>query len=100
MLISGVNNDDKVQEILPLVSFILEDEFLEKEIVGIEKLDADEYQFSVRSGDYKINFGKITEMDIKFKKLKAFYNKTFLDNTIKNYKTINVKYHNQVVCTK
>ena len=100
MLISGVKSDKEIKEILPLVSFILDDDFLEKEVVGIQKLDTDEYQFSVRSGDYKIDFGKLTEMDIKFKKLKAFYNKTFLDKTIENYKTINVKYHNQVVCTK
>ena len=54
----------------------------------------------MRSGNYKIDFGKLTKMDVKFKKLKAFYNKTFLDKTIESYKTINVKYHNQVVCTK
>ena len=100
MLISGVKNDEDIKEILPLVGFILQDSFLQKEVVGIQKFDNDEYQFSVRSGDYKINFGKLSKMDIKFKKLKAFYNKTFKDKTIQNYKKINVKYHNQVVCTK
>ena len=100
LLISGIKNKEDIQEILPLVSFILADNFLQKEIVGIDKSDVDEYQFSVRSGNYKIDFGKLSEMDIKFKKLKAFYNKTFEDKTIQNYKAINVKYHNQVVCTK
>ena len=76
------------------------DEFLHKEIVGIEKSDVHEYKFSVRSGDYKINFGKLSEMETKFKKLKAFYSKTFKDKTIKNYNLINLKYHNQVVCIK
>ena len=100
MLILGIEKDEDIKEILPLVSFILNDDFLQKEVVGIEKFDDGEYQLSVRSGDYKIDFGKLSEMDIKFKKLKAFYNKTFLDKTIQNYKNINVKYHNQVVCTK
>ena len=100
MLVSGVENAEAVKEILPLISLILEDDFLQKEIVGIEKSDVNEYQFSVRSGNYKIAFGKLSEVDIKFKKLKAFYNKTFEDKTIKNYNTINLKYHNQVVCTK
>ncbi|UAM96890.1 cell division protein FtsQ [Polaribacter litorisediminis] len=100
LLISGINNDQDITAVLPLVSFILADNFLQKEIVGIEKFDDGEYQFSARSGDYKIDFGNLSEMDIKFKKLKAFYNKTFEDKTIENYKTINVKYHNQVVCTK
>lgn len=100
MLVSGIESDENLEEIIPLIKFILKDEFLKKEIVGIEKFKNDEYQFSVRSGDYKIDFGKLTKVDIKFKKIKAFYNKAFEDNSIKNYKTINVKYHNQVVCTK
>ena len=100
LLISGVKNEEDIKVILPLVSLILEDNFLQKEIVGIAKSDADEYQLAVRSGNYKINLGKLSKVDTKFKKLKAFYNKTFEDKTIKNYKIINLKYHNQVVCTK
>ncbi|WP_165732500.1 cell division protein FtsQ/DivIB [Polaribacter sp. 20A6] len=100
MLVSGVKEDEEVKELLPLISFILEDDFLHKEVVGIEKFADGEYQFSVRSGNYKIDFGKLSEIDVKFKKLKAFYNKTFEDKTIEEYKTINLKYHNQVVCAK
>ena len=100
LLVSGIENEAEIKVVLELVSLILEDNFLQKEIVGIEKSDVDEYQFTVRSGNYKIDFGKLIDVDIKFKKLKAFYNKTFKDKTIKNYKTINLKYHNQVVCTK
>lgn len=100
LLVSGIFNDENLEEILPLIHTILSDNFLQKEVVGISRSSAGEYQFAVRSGDYKINFGKLTEVDVKIKKLKAFYNKTFEDKTIQNYKTINVKYHNQVVCTK
>ena len=49
MLVSGVKKEEEVKEILPLISFILEDDFLRKEVVGIEKFDDGEYQFSVRS---------------------------------------------------
>ena len=100
ILISGIDEEDGVKEILPLLAVISEDDFLKKEIVGIKKSEVDEYQFTMRSGNYKIDFGKLTGLDMKFRKLKAFYNKTFLDKTINKYKTINVKYHNQVVCTK
>ncbi len=100
MLVSGIKNDNEIKEIMPLITLILADGFLQKELVGIHKSDDDEYQFSVRSGDHKIDFGKLSDVNVKFKKLKAFYNKTFLNKTIENYKTINVKYHNQVVCTK
>lgn len=99
-LVSGVNSAEDIKELTKLVALILKDNFLKKEVVGIKKTLKNEYIFNVRSGDYKIKFGKFTKAQIKFKKLKAFYNKALLDKTIQNYKTINIKYHNQVVCTK
>ncbi len=100
LLVSGVENAEDIQVILPLISTVLKDSFLQKEIVGIVKSADDTYEFSVRSGNYKINFGKLTEIELKFKKLKAFYNTTFKNKMIQEYKTIALKYHNQVVCTK
>ena len=100
LLVSGIKNFEEIKEIMPLLTFILEDNFLQKEIVGIQKLAANSYQLSVRSGSYKIEFGDLTNISLKFKKLKVFYNTTFKDKTIQKYNKINVKYHNQVVCTK
>lgn len=100
ILVSGAEKEHEMNELMPLIHIILEDNFLRKEIVSIEKFDDGEVQFAVRSGEYKIDFGNLTEIDTKFKKLKVFYNNTFSDKTIQNYKIINVKYHNQVVCTK
>jgi cell division protein FtsQ len=100
LLVSGIENETDVQGVLPLIGSILEDDFLKKEIVGIVKSADDNYIFSVRSGNYKIDFGKLTDVTLKFRKLKAFYNTTFDNKTIQEYKTIALKYHNQVVCTK
>jgi len=99
-LVTGVKNKEDVKAVLSLMKYILADSFLQKEIVGIHKYQNEEYQFTVRSGNYRIEFGKLENENIKFKKLKAFYTKTFVDKTIQNYKTITLKYHNQVVCTK
>ena len=100
LLVQGVENSVDIKMILPLISYILEDDFLHKEIVGIVKSDVDEYEFSVRSGNYKIDFGKLKDLEVKFNKLKAFYNTTYKNKTIQEYKTITVKYHNQVVGAK
>ena len=100
LLISGVKKDEEIKEILPFIKVILKDDFFKKEIVGIHKSAENEFVFSVRSGDYKIDFGNLEDIEVKFKKLKAFYNTTYKNKTIQNYKTITVKYHNQVVCTK
>ena len=72
LLVSGVRNDKNIKEILPLIDVILNDNFLQKEVVGVQKYDNNEFEFSVRSGNYKIDFGELDNIDVKFKKLKAF----------------------------
>jgi len=99
-LVLGVESSKDVEEVTQLFRLISEDDFLKKEIVAVQKNAEQEYFFDVRSGDYTINFGKYTNVGRKIKKIKAFYNKALFDKTIHKYKTINVKYHNQVVCTK
>ena len=100
ILVTGVSKTDNFATITQLVNRILADDFLKKEVVGIHKTQNEEFILSVRSGKYKIELGTIKQVDVKFKKLKAFYNKAFVDKTIEKYKTINLKFHNQVVCTK
>jgi cell division protein FtsQ len=100
ILITGKINNENLKEITDFVNVILADDFLKKEIIGIHKTQNNEFILSVRSGRYKIEFGSLEKMNIKFKKLKAFYNKASVDKTIDQYKTINLKYHNQVVCAK
>lgn len=100
ILITGAINKENLQELTKFVNVILADDFLKKEIIGIHKTQDNEFILSVRSGQYKIEFGFLEDTKVKFKKLKAFYNKAFVDKTIDQYKTINLKYHNQVVCAK
>ena len=99
-LITGINTDDDLSEVIALMQLISQDEFLQKEIIGVHKNEDNEYEFAVRSGDYKIEFGTFEKISLKFKKLKAFYNVAYKDKTIAKYKSISVKFHNQVVCTK
>jgi cell division protein FtsQ len=53
-----------------------------------------------RNYDYTIDFGKIINIDRKFKNYKAFFQKAVLDSTLNNYKKINLKFTQQVVCIK
>lgn len=98
-LITGVKQDDDLREVSLLLEKIVADDFLKKEIIGIHLNGSHECVLTVRSGDYKIEFGELNQMEQKFRKLKAFYNKTF-STDIQKYKTINIKYHNQVVGVK
>ncbi|MFV0247841.1 MAG: cell division protein FtsQ/DivIB [Tenacibaculum sp.] len=99
-LVFGVSKIDEIKEVLQLLSFIYADSFFKKEIISIERNPKGDYIFSARTGRHKIVFGRVKQAAIKFKKLKAFYSKAIASGAIKRYKTINIKYHNQIVCTK
>jgi len=100
LLISGDIKRENNKKIHLLVTTILKDEFLKKQIIGIEKMPNNEFVLRTRIGKQKIFFGKIENVNQKFKNLKAFFKKTMTDKTIDNYIAINLKYNNQVVCTK
>ena len=100
LLISGDISEADNDQIHLLVSKILSDEFLKKQIIGIEKMPDNEFVLVTRIGDQKIELGKIENLESKFKNLKSFFIKTMKDRTIDNYTSINLEYNNQVVCTK
>ncbi len=98
-LVFNVSDPKDIEKVKKLMLFVQKDDFLSKEIVGIQRKKGD-FLLEVRSGEHKVNIGDVVNLDIKFKKLKAFYNKALSDKTIEKYKIINIKYHNQVVCEK
>jgi cell division protein FtsQ len=100
LLISGNITEADNEAIHKLVTKILNDEFLKKQIIGVEKMQLNEFVLRSRIGDQKIQLGEIANLEAKFRNLKSFYSKTMLDQTIENYATINLEYNNQVVCTK
>lgn len=99
-IVSGVKSEQGLKEVEQFLEEINADDFLKNEVVGIHKTSKKEFEIYVRSGNYVIQFGKCEQLKQKFFNLKAFYSKVFLEDKMKTYKTINLKYHNQVVCTK
>ncbi len=100
LLVSGDIKEADISEIHILVTTILKDEFLKKQLISIQKMPNNEFVLNTRVGNQKIFLGKIEDLNHKFKNLKSFFNKTMTDKTIENYIAINLKYSNQVVCTK
>ena len=97
--ISEEGNDD----LIVLSRIINEDEFLKKQIIGIDRLEKGEhfeYEMKTRVGEQKILLGDLQRIEKKIAKLKVFYNRTMLDSTYANYKTINLKFNDQIVCEK
>jgi cell division protein FtsQ len=97
--ISGQEDKD----LITLSNIIMDDEFLKKQVIGIDRVNkgsSREYELKTRVGDQKIILGDLQRIDKKIAKLKVFYKRTILDSTYTNYKTINLKFNDQIVCEK
>ncbi|AMC11768.1 hypothetical protein Lupro_11025 [Lutibacter profundi] len=100
LLISGDIKKKDIPKLHFLVTTILKDEFLKKQLIGVQKISNEEFILTMRVGNQKIFLGKIQNLNQKFKNLKSFLSETMTDKTIDNYTSINLKYNGQVVCAK
>jgi len=100
MLISGDISEKDNSKICTLVSSILSDEVLKDLCISIQKNNNNEFVLNTRMGNQKIVVGNLTNLNKKLKNLKSFLNKVIGDKSINKYALINLKYNNQVVCTK
>ncbi len=88
------------KKLLPLITYINEDKFLSAQIDQIYVNAVGELSMVPRVGDQIILFGNADDFQIKFRNLKALYSEGFKDGGWSIYKSINLEYHNQIVCTK
>ena len=99
-LVLGEITDRNEMEMYDLLWFIYNDDFLKKNITGIEILPSGSLRMTNRNYNYDIEFGKTIEVERKFDNYKAFFQKAVHDTLIDKYKIINLKFTQQVVCTK
>lgn len=99
-LVFGEIDNKNEKEMYDLLWFIYNDDFLKKNITGIEILPSGSLRMTNRNYNYEIEFGKTVEIARKFDNYKAFFQKAVHDTLIDQYKVINLKFTQQVVCTK
>ena len=99
-LVSGTIEGRNRKGLYKLFKFIYDDDFLRKNIIGIEILPSGSLIMMNRNFNYQIEFGKTINIERKFNNYKAFFQKAVLDSTINKYRVINLKFTQQVVCTK
>jgi len=100
-----INNDTLKTRILlndlyTMASFILADEFWSAHVEQIYVNKNADIELVPKVGNHKIIFGSKDEMNEKFWKLKTFYKEGLNYTGWANYDTLNLKFNNQVVCTK
>ena len=99
-LVSGEINEKNKKDLNKLFRYIFDDPFLRKDIIGIQISANGSLKMNNRNFDYVIDFGRTINIEKKFNNYKAFFQKAILDSSLYNYKRINLKFTQQVVCTK
>lgn len=99
-LVSGEINVVKKEKLSEVLKMIDKDEFLKKNIIGVQVLPNGSLIMANRNYDFQIDFGLTINIDKKFRNYKAFFQKAVSDSTLNKYKRINLKFTKQVVCIK
>jgi cell division protein FtsQ len=99
LLTGEIDSADK-DRLHRLLRYINDDEFLKKNIIGVEVYASGGLRMKCRSYDLDIEFGRPINIEKKFNNYKAFLQEAVRDTLIGKYKTINLKFTQQVVCTK
>ena len=96
LLVTGDINSVNENDLYYLSDVIIKDEFLRKQITQID-ISNSELLMITQIGE-QVEFGQIKEVGEKFEKLKLYYETGNSQN--QEYKTLNLKYKNQIVCIK
>ena len=99
-LVTGVVEKENLEAVYKMALKIYEDPFLKTYITEIHQNESKEISLKMRLSEFEILVGPLENLDKKIKNLKAFYQKAKKDKALDIYKTVNLQFDNQVVCTK
>jgi cell division protein FtsQ len=87
-------------DILLLSNTLSENNFLKSQVNQIYINSKKEFELISEFDNHTIVVGDLEKLDKKFQKLEAFYTQALIEEGVGKYKTINLKFDGQVVCTK
>lgn len=89
-----------IGQLYKMAQFITNSQFWNAQIEQIYVNESLEMELVPRIGNHHIIFGDASQLDEKFDKLMIFYKKGLNKTGWNDYRVINLKFSNQVVCTK
>jgi cell division protein FtsQ len=98
--LSAYPDTSALQQVYQVAYYISRDDFLRSFIDQIYITDKKEIELVPKIGSQTIVFGNATDTAEKLENLKTFYEKVMCNINWHTYKSINLKYKNQVVCLK
>lgn len=99
-LVLGEIDEDQWESYMQFFGVLGSDDFFKKNIIGVKVLTNGELVLKNRNFRFDILFGQPKNISNKLLKYKAFFNKAVQDSTLNRYKSINLKYAQQVVCAQ
>lgn len=99
-VVTGELDGKNLEQVTDVLRLIYTDRFLSKNIIGVEVFAGGYLQMKSRSYDYLLDFGSSRNAVEKFRNYKAFLQKAPADSLMSAYKSVNLKFNRQVVCTK
>jgi len=96
--LSTINSE--LKDLYQLSTYIYNDVFLKAQIEQIYVNQDKEFELVPKVGRHLVLFGGLNDMETKFDKLKIFYDKGIRKAGWNTYKTINLKFKDQVICEK
>lgn len=97
---TGDEPGDRLAEIYRFCSYLAEHEFWGNQVVQIYVNNLGEYELIPRVGAHQILLGSMDQWERKLRNLELLYSQGLSTYGWNTYETINLKYTNQVICTK
>ena len=100
LVISGNVAVVNSEALFQIAQYIYKDPFWNAQIMQVHIEDNEDLTLIPRVGYHQIVFGEVENFEEKFSNLKLFYEKGISYKGWNNYSSINLKFKNQIVCTK
>lgn len=94
----NINETEQGQQLFELMQFIDQDEFWKAQIAGMTIEKDGEVVLQPQVTKQLVYLGQPEDIENKFRKLKTFYKEILPYKGWNTYKTVNLKYKNQIVC--
>ena len=96
----GIVDEADLETVYKVALTVYKDSFLKTYVTEIHQNENKEISLKLRLLDFEVLVGTLYNLEIKLQNLKAFYQKAKKDKMLDVYKSVNLQFENQVVCTK
>ncbi|MBP1839174.1 cell division protein FtsQ/DivIB [Formosa algae] len=96
----GYIEKNNLSNVFKIAQKVYNDIFLKTHVVEIHQTEDLNVSLKLRQHRFDVYLGDLNQLDKKINNLKVFYKKALKEDTLDDYKTINLQFDNQVVCTK